>query len=145
MILITWYLLNRSFNALKPCKIIKLVAPGGKECERRRGLLTWPSLPLEPQQAPLCSRMRCCDTVVRFWEVKTVHIFPRPPPETCSYHFYFYFGGLCQFSLSSRILISAFTTSKLLLLNFHHFAAEQELFLFREQMAVHSGKMKRRD
>ena len=53
MILITWYLLRRSFNALKPCKIIKLVAPGGKECEQRRELLTWPKPALRTPTGPI--------------------------------------------------------------------------------------------
>ena len=69
-------------NAPKSCKMINCVARGEMECRLRSGLLTWPQPalrnptvePLEPQQAPLCSRMRCCDTGPgRFWGVR---IFP---------------------------------------------------------------------
>ena len=69
-------------NTSKSCKMINCVARGEMECRLRSGLLTWPQPalrnptvePLEPQQAPLCSRMRCCDTGPgRFWGVR---IFP---------------------------------------------------------------------
>ena len=69
-------------NTSKSCKMINYVARGELECRLRSGLLTWPQPalrnptvePLEPQQAPLCSRMRCCDTGPGwFWGVR---IFP---------------------------------------------------------------------
>ena len=71
-------------NAPKSCKMINCVARGEMECRLRSGLLTWPQPalrnptvePLEPQQAPLCSRMRCCDTGPgRFWGVRILSDF----------------------------------------------------------------------